>query len=84
MSEINEEVTINDRRNDKGECLVLQAADTNNLLFHNNSRSTANEEVLLDNGIMMMMMIVLCLKMLIGIMNECPLKHQRQKRINNL
>jgi hypothetical protein len=74
LSEINEEVTINDRSIDKGECLVLQAADTNNLVFHDNSRNTANEEVLLDNG---MMMFVLCLKMLIGITNQYPVKHQR-------
>jgi hypothetical protein len=51
LSEINEEVTINDRRNDEGECSVLQAANMNNdVMFHDNSRSNANEEVLLDNG----------------------------------
>jgi len=39
LSEINEEVMINDR-NDKGECLVLQAANMNNdVVFHDNSRS---------------------------------------------
>jgi hypothetical protein len=35
LSGINEEVTINDRRNDDSECLVFQAADmNNNLVFH--------------------------------------------------
>jgi hypothetical protein len=38
-------VMINDRRNYEGECLVLQAADTNNdVVFHDYSRSSANEE----------------------------------------
>jgi hypothetical protein len=42
---------INDRRNDEGECLVLQAPNMNNVVvLHDNSRSTANAEVLLDNG----------------------------------
>jgi hypothetical protein len=30
LSGINEEVTINDRRNDDSECLVFEAADMNN------------------------------------------------------
>jgi hypothetical protein len=35
LSGINEEVTINDRRNDESEGLVFQAADmTNDLVFH--------------------------------------------------
>lgn len=39
------------RRNDEGECVVLQAANMNNdVVFHDNSRSNASEEVLLDNG----------------------------------
>jgi hypothetical protein len=39
LSEINEEVTINDRRNNEGECLVLQAANMNNdVVFHDSSR----------------------------------------------
>ena len=51
MSDIDEEVPINDRRNDEGEYLVLQAANMNNdVVLHGNSRSTANEVVLSDNG----------------------------------
>ena len=39
LSESNEEGTIRDRRNDKSECLVFQAADMNNdMVFCNTSR----------------------------------------------
>jgi hypothetical protein len=48
-------VTINDRRNDEIECLVLQAADTNNdVVFHDYSRSSTSEEVLIDDKEMVM------------------------------
>jgi hypothetical protein len=51
LGEINEEVTVSDRRNDYSKCLVFQAADMNNdMVFHDTSRHAVNKEVLLDNG----------------------------------
>jgi hypothetical protein len=48
-SEINEEVTANDRRNDHSECLLAQAADMNNgMVFHDASRNAVWEEVLIN------------------------------------
>ena len=53
------------------------------MVFHDTSKGAVNEEVVLDNA-RNGDDVVMRIKMLIGIMNWCTLKLQREKRIKKL